>query len=172
MIASLPVTGVEAIITQMKDMKVTPQTLDLTLRPTITEGIFILKEGLELPFLPIPSPSNLNSWSQAFPAATNTQGGASASREGPSNLGQTTQGLLPEQVRILGTTPFYTTFQPVSSVPPSGCFIGIPKQDQALEGNRSNSEDIGLEEGEQAAKTRPKQPRNQGIQKSEKGIGN
>lgn len=138
-------------------MKVSPLTLESNLPPSVTEGIFTPEEGLQLPFVLIPSPSDLNSWSQAFPAATNTQGRAGVSGAGPSNLGQTTQGLVPEQVIILGTAPFYTAFQPIGLAPPSGCFIGIPKHDQASEGNQSDYEDIGLEEGEQAAKSRPKQ---------------
>lgn len=86
-IPSSPVIGVEVVITQMEDMEVSPQTLELTPPPIFTKGIFILEEGPELPFLPIPSPSNLSTWSQDFPAAANTQGGVSLSGEGPSNLG-------------------------------------------------------------------------------------
>jgi len=82
-----------------------------------------------------------------------------ASGEGSSNLGQTTQELLPKQVGILRTAPFYTAFQTIGSAPPSSYFIGILGQDQALEGNCSDSKDIGLEEGEKVAKTQPKKPK-------------
>ena len=62
-ITSLLVTGVEAVITQMEDMEVTPQTLDSISLSVVMEGIFIPEEGPELPFLPIPSLLELNSWS-------------------------------------------------------------------------------------------------------------
>ena len=66
-----------------------------------------------------------------------------------SGLRPSTQGLLPEQLGILGSAPFYTTFQPIGSAPLLSCFIGIPGQDQDMEDNCSlDFEDIGLAEGE------------------------
>lgn len=57
---------------QLEDMEVTTQTLNLQPFSVVSEGIFTSEVGLEAPFLTIPSPTNLNKWSQLLPVETNS----------------------------------------------------------------------------------------------------
>jgi len=103
----------------------------------VSDRLFCLGRGSDFPFLNIPSPSELQSWSQAPTSIAFPQGNICVSSAGLCGTTLEVRGTSPPHYSILRIAVEGSSHLAPATAYPSGFFNGISRQDTGPEENRS-----------------------------------